>query len=160
QPRGRFRPADRPSPARRGGNLRMNDTPPPALAHRYWPLGQLVLARVREFLREPEAVFWVYGFPIVMTVVLGIAFRNKPIERIHVDVAEGPGAAHVVEVLKKDNDKRFEPEVHDLDSCRQRLRIGKVELVVVTRSPPSAPGTVSTTQKSYEYLFVPSRAES
>ena len=35
---------------------------PPAVA-RYWPLAQLVLARLREFYREPEAVFWVYGFP-------------------------------------------------------------------------------------------------
>ncbi len=41
----------------------------------------LVLARLREFIREPEAVFWVYGFPILMTVGLGIAFRNRPIER-------------------------------------------------------------------------------
>src|SRR5947209_10243876 len=126
----------------------MNDTPPPVSAPRYWPLGQLVLARLREFWREPEAVFWVYGFPVVMTVVLGIAFRNKPIERIHVDVAEGQGAAHVVEVLKKDKDERFESEVHDLDSCRQRLRTGKVELVVIPTSPPGGPGTASTTQKS------------
>ena len=41
----------------------------------------MVLARVREFLREPEAVFWVYAFPILMTIGLGIAFRNKPVQR-------------------------------------------------------------------------------
>ena len=38
---------------------------------RYWPLGQLISARVHEFLREPEALFWVYGFPILMTLALG-----------------------------------------------------------------------------------------
>lgn len=55
----------------------MNDPAPPASSRRYWPLGQLVLARVREFYREPEALFWVYGFPILIVVALGIAFRNK-----------------------------------------------------------------------------------
>ena len=53
------------------------------------PLFQLVLARVREFYREPEAVFWVYVFPVLMAVGLGIAFRNRPVEQIVVDVQEG-----------------------------------------------------------------------
>src|SRR5437763_3153408 len=106
----------------------MSDTQSPVSARRYWPLAQLVLARLREFWRQPEAVFWVYGFPIAMTVVLGIAFRNKPAERVHVDVAKGLGAESVETVLGRQ--KRFETEVHDLDSCRQRLRTGKVELVV------------------------------
>src|ERR687886_259824 len=110
----------------------MSDTSSPVSARRYWPLGQLVLARLREFWREPEAVFWVYGFPVLMTVVLGIAFRNKPAERVHVDIAEGPDAASVKSVKAVlSQQERFEAEVHDLDSCRQRLRTGKVELVVV-----------------------------
>ena len=66
----------------------MNEKHSSVSPHRYWPLGQLVLARLREFLREPEAVFWVYGFPILTVVALGIAFRNKPIERITVDVGK------------------------------------------------------------------------
>ena len=45
------------------------------------------------FIREPEALFWVYGFPIVMTVALGIAFRNQPVEQQYaVDVIENPKA--------------------------------------------------------------------
>jgi hypothetical protein len=40
------------------------------------PLVQLTLARAREFYREPEAVFWVFGFPVVLAFALGIAFRN------------------------------------------------------------------------------------
>ena len=43
-----------------------------ALSH---PLVELTLARVREFLREPEAVFWVFVFPICLALALGIAFR-------------------------------------------------------------------------------------
>src|SRR5438132_3681611 len=114
----------------------MSDTQPPVSARRYWPLGQLVLARLREFWREPEAVFWVYGFPVLMTVVLGIAFRNKPAERVHVDVAEGPTAESAESVAALlSGGERFEVEIHDLDTCRQRLRTGKVELVVVPGSP-------------------------
>src|SRR5437763_1952482 len=135
----------------------MSDTQSPVSARRYWPLAQLVLARLREFWREPEAVFWVYGFPVVMTVVLGIAFRNKPAEHVHVDIAAGSGAESVKAVLGRQ--ERFEVEVHDLDSSRQRLRTGKVELVVVPdpagASTPSAGGKLH-----HEYLFVPARPES
>ena len=66
---------------------RSTDTP-----KRYWPLGQLVLARIREFYREPEAIFWVYGFPILIAVALGFAFRNKPVDRITVSIQQTPGA--------------------------------------------------------------------
>ena len=46
------------------------------------PLVELTLTRVREFLREKEAVFWVFIFPVLMTFALGIAFRNTaPIKR-------------------------------------------------------------------------------
>ena len=55
-----------------------NSTP-----RKYWPLGQLVLARVKEFVREPDVIFWVYGFPILMTAALGLAFRNRPVDAGH-----------------------------------------------------------------------------
>jgi ABC-type multidrug transport system permease subunit len=136
----------------------MNEKQTPASPHRYWPLGQLVLARLREFLREPEAVFWVYGFPIVMTVVLGIAFRNKPVERVHVDVADGPAAASVKDVLS--SQEKLQVEIHDLDSCRQRLRTGKVELAVVPATTEVGSSAGSGGRLSYEYLLVPGRPES
>lgn len=41
-------------------------------------LYQLTSARFRLFMREPEALFWVFGFPILLAVGLGIAFRNRP----------------------------------------------------------------------------------
>ena len=50
---------------------------------------QLTIARLREFFREPGAVFWVYGFPIAMIVLLGTAFRESPVERIPVGVQQG-----------------------------------------------------------------------
>jgi len=33
------------------------------------PLWQLTLARFREFYREPAALFWVYGFPLILAFV-------------------------------------------------------------------------------------------
>ena len=42
------------------------------------PFLLLVLARMRELMREPEVVFWVFVFPILLAVGLGVAFRNKP----------------------------------------------------------------------------------
>ena len=54
---------------------------------------QLVLSRFREFYREPEAVFWAYIFPILMVIGLGIAFRNRPVEQIAVDVESGPAVS-------------------------------------------------------------------
>jgi ABC-type multidrug transport system permease subunit len=113
---------------------------------RYWPLGQLVLARLREFYREPEAIFWVYGFPILLTVALGVAFRNRPAEQYRVDVASGPHATGVEEALGKQ--EKLVVRTGDLDVCRQRLRTGRTDLVVISGG------------NRYEYLTVPGRPES
>ena len=59
---------------------------------RYSPLWQLTIARVREFYRQPEAIFWVYAFPLLLAIALGIAFRDKPTGKIVIDVQDGEGA--------------------------------------------------------------------
>src|SRR3990172_2571249 len=46
------------------------------------PLVELTLVRVRELLREPEAVFWVFVFPILLAAILGLAFRSRPPEAL------------------------------------------------------------------------------
>jgi ABC-type multidrug transport system permease subunit len=50
------------------------------------PLAELVKARLREFLREPGYVFWVFGFPLLLAAGLGIAFRDRPPEAPRVAV--------------------------------------------------------------------------
>ncbi len=128
----------------------MNDTEPPP--PRYWPLGQLILARIREFYREPEALFWVYGFPILIVVALGIAFRNKPVERITVDVQQvGEGEAGTELVRKAlTKEKGFVVRFDDEAACRLRLRTGKTDLVVVPAGG----------ERGYTYAFDPTRPES
>jgi ABC-type multidrug transport system permease subunit len=130
---------------------------------RYWPLWELVIARLREFIREPEAVFWVYGFPILMTTTLGIAFRGQPAEQFRIDVVDGPRAAAVKEALtgfsatktafrgETVEQERYKVSVQGEDVARQRLRTGRTELVVIPDSA-APPG--------YEFVFVPSRSES
>jgi ABC-type multidrug transport system permease subunit len=129
----------------------MNDETTP---RRYWPLWQLTLARLRGFYREPEALFWVYGFPILMVIALGIAFRNKPVERIAVDVQEAPGESPSVTEFARGalaGDVRFVVRFNDPETCRVRLHTGKTELVVV---PPVNGET------GYRYTFDPTRPES
>ena len=99
----------------------------------YRPLRELTLARIREFLREPEAVFWTYGFPLMLAVGLGIAFRDRPVEIVHVDVQEGPRAREVMAPLASRED--LVVAVHPKDECRDRLRLGKSSLVVVPGDP-------------------------
>ena len=41
-------------------------------------LWQLITVRFKEYTREPEALFWSFGFPILLAIGLGIAFRAKP----------------------------------------------------------------------------------
>src|ERR1700758_5533496 len=48
------------------------------------PLVQLTLVRFREFTREPEALFWVFIFPILMAAGLGVAFRNRPADVLQI----------------------------------------------------------------------------
>ncbi len=108
-------------------------------------LTQLTLSRLREFYRQPEAVFWVYFFPILMVVALGIAFRDKPIEQVRVDVCATEARPDWLQELKRDS--RIVMSVQNEGTCRQRLRTGKTDLFIV-------PGTDA---KSVEYFYDPTR---
>lgn len=66
------------------------------------PLGQLVLARIKEFFREPGAVFWTFGFPLLVAVVLGLAFRHGGTPKLPVVVLEGQFQEERVSLLAGD----------------------------------------------------------
>ena len=112
---------------------------------KHYPLKELLLTRLREFVREPSAIFWVYGFPILLALGLGIAFRNRPVDRFFVDVQEHPGAPALAETLRRHPE--FTVEIHSPEECMKRLRLGKSSIVVV-------PGP------SLTFLFDPTRPES
>ena len=94
---------------------------------------QLALARMREFYREPEAVFWVFGFPIVLAFALGLAFRNTGPGKLQVGVAAGPGDSALVAVL--DASPRLIATVLDSATARIRLRTGRIALLIVPGDP-------------------------
>jgi ABC-2 type transport system permease protein len=98
-------------------------------------LGQLTLCRLREFVREPEAVFWVFVFPIILAVALGLAFREKAPDKIPVGVAAGPRAAEALAALGRS--PVLAPEVYPAADGAFALRTGKVSLLVM---PAAAAG--------------------
>jgi ABC-2 type transport system permease protein len=96
------------------------------------PLLQLTLVRIREFLREPEAIFWTFGFPILLAAGLGIAFRNKPADFVNIAVVRGGAAsAQVAGWLRAD--KAVHVQTLAEDKANLALRTGGVALVVLTR---------------------------
>jgi ABC transporter DrrB family efflux protein len=110
------------------------------------PLWQLTRVRMVGFLREPEAVFWVFAFPVLMALALGIAFRSSGPPRSRIGVVDGPGAAAVITALQA---------AHDLEVVRvassdaeAALRRGRIAVLV----RPGDPGAPVLT-------FDPTRAE-
>ncbi|HEX7625348.1 MAG TPA: ABC transporter permease [Anaeromyxobacteraceae bacterium] len=108
-------------------------------------LWQLTLARVRLFFREPSAVFWTFVFPILITVALGVAFRNRPPEPARVAVQAGEGAPAALAALRAD--PRLEARLLSSSEALAALRTGKVAVVVVAGAPT-------------RYLHDPTRPES
>ena len=109
------------------------------------PLIELTLARFREFLREPEAVFWVFFFPVVMTCALGIAFRSRGAEPVIVGIVDNAGADAMASALQQQGGftvRRIPPAEVD-----RAVRDGRAPVVVVPGQPPS-------------YLYDEARAES
>jgi ABC-2 type transport system permease protein len=109
------------------------------------PIVELTLVRLREFIREPEAVFWVFVFPILMTCALGLAFRSRSEPPAIVAIPAGGDGDAVAATLTRSGGvdiRRVAPA--DLDRALAR---SDVQLVVVPGSPVT-------------YRFDPTRAES
>jgi ABC-type multidrug transport system permease subunit len=99
------------------------------------PVVELTLARFREFIREPEAIFWVFAFPVLMTLALGIAFRTQRPQPVPVGVAQGEGDRAIVDGLAKD--AGIAPRLLTAAEADVALRNGAVSVVVVPGTPPT-----------------------
>src|SRR5258706_4817344 len=107
------------------------------------PLVQLTLARMREFHREPEAIFWVFGFPIVLAFALGLAFRNAGPGELKVGVAAGAGDS----VLAATLDASPQLGAAVLDSGTARM--GRCGLAASRcSSSPATPWSIATTRRA------------
>src|SRR3954454_22680455 len=95
-------------------------------------LAQLTLVRFREFIREPEAVFWTFLFPVVLAIGLGIAFRNKPADVIAVGVVRGAAAADTLAARLTRGGGLKVIALANEAAAQRALSTGDVALVAVT----------------------------
>lgn len=97
--------------------------------------GQLYLARVRDFVREPGVLFWVFGFPVLLAVALGLAFREKGPERVPVLVVEGAAADATAAAVAAS--PLLEVRRVAAGGAADALRRGEGLVVVTPGSPPT-----------------------
>jgi ABC-2 type transport system permease protein len=110
----------------------------------------LLWVRILELKREPEVVFWVFIFPLLLAAGLGIAFRNKPADVTSVVVIAGDGAQKTLAMLQTSPaHSTIRATVLDRDAALNAFHVGKYDLVI--ESNPDA---------SYTYYYDPARPES
>ncbi|WP_435017481.1 ABC transporter permease [Tundrisphaera sp. TA3] len=118
------------------------------MAQSYHPLLGLYLARLREFYRQPARIFWVYGFPTLLALGLGLAFRNPSKEEVPVDLVRNADSPAIEKALRAPEAGVIRLRVEDEAEALRRLTTGKAPLVVV----PGPSGSVT-------YRFDPTRPE-
>src|SRR6266568_466931 len=106
--------------------------------------------RMKELRREPEVIFWVFGFPILLALGLGIAFRNKPADVASVVIVSGAGSQEALALIQGSRSQNsIHADVLDQASALRGFRLGKYALIV----QPNGRG-------GYEYRYDPARPES
>jgi ABC-2 type transport system permease protein len=110
----------------------------------------LLMARMLELKREPEVVFWVFVFPLLLALGLGIAFRNKPSDAPSVAIVTAPGSQQAEALLEHSpRPASFKIQMLNADDARKGFRLGKYDLVI----EPDGKG-------GFEYRYDPARPES
>ncbi len=93
------------------------------------PLIELTQVRFKEFIREPEAMFWVFVFPLLLTMALGYAFRESGPEKIPVGiVVDSLQAKARLAALK--TSPVLQARVYSIEEGREELRRGKISLLI------------------------------
>jgi ABC-2 type transport system permease protein len=111
----------------------------------------LLWVRILELKREPEVVFWVFIFPLLLAAGLGIAFRNKPADVTSVVVIAGPGAQRTIAMVQGSSaHSSIRATVLDRDAALNAFHVGKYDLVIESNPDGS----------SFTYYYDPARPES
>src|SRR5579863_7993906 len=90
-------------------------------------LYQLTMVRFKLFLREPEAIFWIFFFPILLAVGLGIAFRNRPADVLQV----GATSRQLAQALAAD--KGLTASTMDEAAGTHALATGQILLLAIQK---------------------------
>ncbi len=113
----------------------------------YW---HLVDARLKELRREPEVIFWLFVFPILLALGLGIAFRDKPPDVSRVAIVSSPFADQAIQWLQNSpQHAQVHAEIVPEREALNRLRMGKYDLVIAPKA-----------DQTFEYRYDPARPES
>ena len=120
---------------------------PARRSSRFSGFWHLLLARVRELKREPEVIFWVFIFPLLLAFGLGVAFRSRPADVPSVAIVNADGAKRVSQLLAK-SPASVHAVILDRADALNRFRLGKFALVI----DPKSDGSV-------EYIHDPARQE-
>jgi ABC-type multidrug transport system permease subunit len=110
----------------------MPETSGPTKIHR--PIIELTIVRTKEFLRETEAIFWVFGFPLILALALGFAFRAKPPDRIPIGIVAGASAQTRMAQLSRS--PALQPHIYSASEGQEALRRGRISLLVEGDSAP------------------------
>jgi ABC-2 type transport system permease protein len=133
---------------RHGMGMSMNA---PALRRGASPLVELTRVRLLEFFREPEAVFWVFVFPVLLAIALGIAFRSQGAAVVHVAVTGGGRDELAADLAGQQG---LEVQALNEVEAGRKLAAGEVELTVRFARPPA-----SGQPPQVVYRFDPERPE-
>ena len=91
----------------------------------------LVMARMKELQREPEVIFWVFVFPLLLALGLGVAFRNQPADVISIAIVNGPGAQRALNLIARSPQRSaIQPHVLPRPDAAKGFRLGKYDLLV------------------------------
>ena len=99
-------------------------------------LRELTRVRILTFLREPEAIFWVFVFPLVLAAVLGFAFRRGSIDPTPIGIVAGDGGDALAAVLESDELLAIE-RFDDIALARRQLAKAAIDALVVPDTPPT-----------------------
>ena len=119
----------------------------------------LTRARMMGFWREPEALFWVFAFPILLALALGIAFRTQKPQPIPVAILPSASTPEIRTALAAMLELAI-VEVATDDEARHLQRSGRI--VVLIQKPLAAPGGESRAgpgAAAFAVVFDPSRQE-
>jgi ABC-2 type transport system permease protein len=137
------------------------DAVPPRRSGRWSGYRHLLWVRLLELKREPEVVFWVFVFPLLLAAGLGIAFRNKPADITSVVIIDGPAAQRTLAMLQgsetgladksaaNDKTSSVRASVLDRDAALKAFHFGKYDLAIEANA-----------DGSFTYYYDPARPES
>lgn len=105
----------------------------PSVLPRWDELLELTRHRTLAFIRQPEAVFWVFAFPLVLSAVLGFAFQGREPAPSRVGVI----GAQSDWVARLEADPRLEVLTFATrEEADRRLAGGHLDALVLSFDPP------------------------